>query len=517
MPPSKPHITRTFGTIHFEDLDPHRFEDLIRELVYDFKDWQSLEATGRSGSDDGIDIRAFERVNFESRPEELNGDDFTSILHPMEGDQWNIQVKREKEIGPKAIVKILEEVDNTNPPYGYILAAATNFSKKSYDTFREELVGKGVMEFYLWGKAELEDMLHQPKNDRILFTFFGVSLISRRKSRATAVRSVVTTKNKLYRTFEHEAQDGEFYEKVLIRDLKDDKYPYDENYPDFEENPRWKEYTAFRFHPNGLVVHAYEYFAYVDTVMKQYDFCKDFNFATASEEFDPDRWQKYQQGREGVEEFWNFMPKPTQGYLVIDALIKYEDIAIVDDKGDGKYHCPHIYVDFSGQRGPFGGYLTSLRVRDTKILLEDDWTLSAIFPEKFEKAKKGKRHLGRTIKFDDLSHLAFKNNSGSAVALYDLDGRYDFLSETDVIDVVDPTTSERVNHVQITNVYKMTIAEYLKYYGNDYNFRRAISAQLQIEDLAGQEDREIIIYEYRRIYSPDLYSKVPKKKTNESS
>ena len=49
-------ITRTFGPIHFEDLDPHRFEDLIRELIYDFRDWQSIEATGRTGNNAGFDI-----------------------------------------------------------------------------------------------------------------------------------------------------------------------------------------------------------------------------------------------------------------------------------------------------------------------------------------------------------------------------------------------------------------------------------------------------------------------------
>jgi hypothetical protein len=70
---------------------------------------------------------------------------------------------------------ILDDVDVNDPPYGYILAAATNFSKQSYDAFRAKLIEKGVMEFYQWGKAELEDMLHQPKNDRILFTFFGIS------------------------------------------------------------------------------------------------------------------------------------------------------------------------------------------------------------------------------------------------------------------------------------------------------------------------------------------------------
>jgi len=58
----KPTTTRTYGPFHFEDLSPERFEDLIRELVYDFRNWQSIEATGKGGSDDGMDIRAYERI-----------------------------------------------------------------------------------------------------------------------------------------------------------------------------------------------------------------------------------------------------------------------------------------------------------------------------------------------------------------------------------------------------------------------------------------------------------------------
>ena len=34
---------QTRGPIHFEDLDPHRFEDMIRELIYNFRDWQNIE------------------------------------------------------------------------------------------------------------------------------------------------------------------------------------------------------------------------------------------------------------------------------------------------------------------------------------------------------------------------------------------------------------------------------------------------------------------------------------------
>ena len=32
----KPTTTRTLGPLHYEDLEPHRFEDLVRSLLYDF-------------------------------------------------------------------------------------------------------------------------------------------------------------------------------------------------------------------------------------------------------------------------------------------------------------------------------------------------------------------------------------------------------------------------------------------------------------------------------------------------
>lgn len=56
----KPATTRTYGPLHLEDLEPHRFEDLVRQLLYDFRSWSQLEATGRTGSDDGFDARGRE-------------------------------------------------------------------------------------------------------------------------------------------------------------------------------------------------------------------------------------------------------------------------------------------------------------------------------------------------------------------------------------------------------------------------------------------------------------------------
>jgi Restriction endonuclease len=237
MARGKPIVTRTFAPIHFEDLDPHRFEDLIRELIYDFRDWRSIEATGTAGSDDGFDIRAFEKMLTQDQLDDQ--EEPVEAQHPMDGPRWMIQGKREKTLTPSAVMKILDDVDASDPPYGYILAASAVFSKKSYDVFREELRKKGVMEFYLWGRPALEDMLHLPKNDRILFTFFGISLVSRRRSRTTEIRAAVATKNKLYKALGD--PHSRIERNVLIRDISDTKYPYEGEYSDFRENPRWVE------------------------------------------------------------------------------------------------------------------------------------------------------------------------------------------------------------------------------------------------------------------------------------
>jgi hypothetical protein len=338
MAKQKPKVTKTYGPIHFEDLDPHRFEDLVRELIYDFRDWQSIEATGRTGSDEGFDIRAYEKV---IRVAESDSGDEEEHPQLMEGNSWMIQGKREKEIGPKRIKEILSDVDLNNPPYGYILAASANFSKASYDVFRSELRDKEVMEFYLWGKAELEDMLHLPKNDRILFTFFGISLVSRRRSRATEVRSIVSIKNKVMGAL---GEGHSLHQQVLVRDLKDDKYPFKEQYPDFEKFPRWREFKAESYHPLGVWFNARQYFAYVDIEQKEWDYANQLDLLVPSKELDEERRDRIK-AQDLAEDFWDFLPKANQAKCIINSIIKFEDIVLVDVKGDIFYDFPHIYVD----------------------------------------------------------------------------------------------------------------------------------------------------------------------------
>src|SRR6185437_12464268 len=145
MPPA----IRTIGPLHLEDLEPHRFEDLVRQLAYDFRPWTNIEPTGRGGADDGYDARAWERI---SPPEEQNGDDEDGAPATR---VWLVQCKREKQISPKKLREYLDGLPQSveEPIYGVIFAAACDFSKMARDTFRTRTRELGFSEAYLWGKA----------------------------------------------------------------------------------------------------------------------------------------------------------------------------------------------------------------------------------------------------------------------------------------------------------------------------------------------------------------------------
>lgn len=487
---AKPKITTTYGPIHFEDLDPHRFEDLVRELIYDFKEWQSIEATGRSGGDEGFDIRAYEKV--ENILETENEDNETIVeIHPMDGNLWMIQGKREKKVTPKEIKKILSDIDDKKPPYGYILAVSANFSKKSYDLFRDELRKKGVMEFYLWGKAELEDMLHMPKNDRILFTFFGISLVSKRRSRTTEIRSAVSIKNKIFRV----VGDGhQFNQSVLIRDLKDTRYPYEGEYGDFETKPRWKEYTAFSHHPLGLWCHVSEYFAYIDIEKKEWDFTEEANLLFCQIEDDDERKQRAKK-RELAESVWDFLPRTHQARFAVDCLVKYQDIETVDEKGDIMYDFPHLYVDFVTEKGPFAGCRNVIKIDNKEIDIAKGYKRVDVFPKQFVKKKIIKVSKNKKISLNEGSLKAF--NEYKLDTLYESDGKYDFLKPRDIISVENPEKPSEEVFIQITYKLKTTTKHYIDQSSIPWKTKESIVMQLGREP---NDDEEINIYEFKRFY-----------------
>jgi hypothetical protein len=490
-------VTRTFGPIHFEDLDPHRFEDLIRELTYDYKDWQTIEATGRGGTDAGFDIRAYERIpagqTVATDPEDAEEQ------HPMAGNRWMIQCKREKDIGPKKLLAILDDVDEGDPPYGYILAAAANFSKQSYDAFRAKLIEKGVMEFYLWGKAELEDMLHQPKNDRILFTFFGISLVTRRRSRSTEIRFAVNNKNKLFRVLGEQVG----HSPVLLRDANDEHYPYKSNYKDFDKYPRWKEFEAAGYHAYGLVAKKAKRFAYIDREKKEYDYTEHTSLIFRQSDTHEER-QEQHKAREIAEDYWDHLPNRHKAHFCENGLVRFDEMLVIDDKGVDPHKFPHIFVEFS-DKGPFAGVFRYLEVSrgygEPQTFDVKDWKRVKIFPATFPEPSVGTIHQEGAVQLDQDTYRLVVNGNDSVREFYDLDGKYDFLKPRDVIALAKaPGKDTSTTYLQITHVQSTAVKEYFE--GADKDYRRR-----ELERRMGRElsDSDILkIFEFKRVYDWQL-------------
>ncbi len=499
--------TKTINPIHFEDLDPYRFEDLVRNLIHGFKWWQSIEATGRGGSDEGFDVRAWERTQ-----EVVNVDDEGGEkgVHPMEGNLWKIQCKREKKLGPSRVKKIIDEgVDKNDPPYGYILVAPTTFSKRSYDAFRNGLREKGVMEFYLWGKAELEDMLYLPKNDHILFAFFGISLVTRKRSRSSEIRFMINNKNKLLKVLNGNDRWRSLHKSVLVRDYKDTHYPWKEKYEDFDKRSRWKEHIVVRYHPLGLIIEIGKYFAFADLGKKKWDYTKAVDLVSRRGE------QRYRnedddEVRKKVDNFYRYLPKSNQAKFVIEGIIFFEDILVIDGKGDSLHSCPHIFVDFKLLREPFRGFWYFLEINNRKIELdEDEFKRVKVFPKKFPKIKKGKVYKDKSIQLDSETFRIFKRNVDYVSAFFDIDKKYNFLNVRDIILVSseekDQEKDQEKVFIRITHKYSITVKKYLDNAIKEHQVNSSRSyLRKTIEKQVGRKinnQESLTVFEFEKIYA----------------
>jgi hypothetical protein len=479
--PTKVRATKTINPLHFEDLEPHRFEDLVRRLLYSFREWSNIEATGRGGSDEGFDIRAWEK-----------GDAVTNVsdegeegARALEGRLWQIQGKREKTITPAKIRTLVKEgVDQTSPPYGYILAAATNISKTAYDAFREALKKKGVTEFYFWGKDYLEDQLSLPQNDEILFTFFGLSLSPRRRSRITELKFNINNKNKILKLIfgrdELLGQQMPTGKGFLLRDIKAERYPDRNEYPDFDKLRRWEEHDAARVTARGVFFKVRERYAYFDQVKQQWDYSIAVDLIPRKHNLDQANQARMEDEGKKVERFWRHLPRRSQAKVVLYGFVPFEDILIIDEKGDPEYTDPHVFIDF-GPNGPFQ-YIVGLLANDTTALDDDEirkLKRVKMFPSKFPEPKQGSMYelaqLGLGVEaMRDLERLR------GPKTLYSFDGRLKVLAEGSLIRIPKKDQDSTEKYAEVTHLHETTVGAYVK--GQESAFYRS-----QLEGSAGRK------------------------------
>jgi len=379
--------TRTIGPLHFEDLEPKRFEDLVRQLAYDFRQWRVLEPTGRAGSDDGFDARGFEIVNdFVPPDDEADPDDVAAT--PSDDRQWLIQCKREKVITPSNLKKHLEKIsaEERTKLYGIVFVASCDFSKRSRDSFRDWCIQNGINEGYLWGKADIEDQLFQAKNDHLLFAYFGISLQIRQRSILTTLRSKLSIKRKCERILGKPEE--QHYKTILLRDPTDTRYPYKPNDPDeAKRNPfRWKVTYFIEHEPEGILVERKRFMAYIADDGVGWDCIDKLDDGELSRGVDP--WSDKPQHDPEENKRWSFwaaLPNTNQGWLKECELIKYEDILDIDEHGDRILHGPHIYIRLPRER-LFLSFIERLD-RFSSSVQPDPETRISFFPEDFPDQK----------------------------------------------------------------------------------------------------------------------------------
>lgn len=484
--------TRTINPLHFEDLEPHRFEDLVRRLLYSFRDWSNIEATGRGGSDEGFDIRAWEANDAVTNVNDAGEEG----IRRGEGHLWQVQGKREKTIAPGKMRTLIDQgVDGAQPPYGYILAAATNISKTAYDAFREKLREKGVTEFYFWGKDHLEDQLFLPENDEILFTFFGLSLSPQRRSRTAELKFSINNKNKILKSiFGTEPLAGQTMNPkgFLLVDIKAEHYPFKAKYPDFEKYRRWEEHYAADVTANGVFFKFREHYAYINTGERQWDFSAAVDLTLRKNNIDRANQARLEDEGKKAEFFWKHLPHRMQAKLLRYGFVRFEDMLIIDDKGDPEYTDPHIYIDFS-PKGPFHFIFTDF-IQNGAMLHEDEprgFERVKVFPEKFPDLVKAKIH--------DLEGLALgPENAGriewltGSMTIYSVGEKIKTMTVGNIIRVPKRNENHPEKYAEVTFAEETTVAELLK--------RESVRSREQLESYAGRK-----LSDAERIFAYELH------------
>lgn len=309
-------VTKTHGRLHFEDLDPLRFEDLCLSVVYRYRRWEKLDHLGRLGSDGGKDICAYEKLE--------NG---KIDLHVF-------QCKRYSKLNKTQLRKIVSDycANNVDRPDYYYLVAGCDLSKDQIDCFNEACSKNGIGNAIVWSASVLEAILYGQYHD-LLFAFFGVNMTEKRNNKINSIRRNVALKKQMHADFLKQARNFTTEERkrlfsnpalkfnkseVLIRSI------YDTNYPKntlLEENGTgYFKAEVYDFYHNGLMVRSYPY-------------CID--------------------ARVRFKQLGNEQNVEKDVRLETIHCIPFENIIAYDMEGDEYYPYPHLYCDFINGSDPF--------------------------------------------------------------------------------------------------------------------------------------------------------------------
>jgi hypothetical protein len=355
---------------------------------------------------------------------------------------------------------------------------------------------------YFWGAEYLEDQLSVPQNDEILFTFFGLSLSPRRRSRTTELKFTINNKNRnLKKIFGRDELYGQAvaqHKTFLLRDIKDEHYPYRDQYPDFDASRRWEEHDVEDITPKGVLFKVRERYAYLDQSKKQSDFAVAVDLTARKDNIDQANQARLEEVGNRAARFWRNLPRRLQAKLLVYGFVRFEDMLIIDERGDPEYTDPHIFLDF-GSSGPFR-YLYPILAQSQTRIGEDElrqFKRVKIFPSRFPDPNKGEIHDLDKIALR-AEHLVGLNILRGALTLYSFDDKLKVLTEGSIIRIPSRNQNTSEKHAEATHIHHTTIGALVDEQKTEY-------LRAQLESYAGRglaDNDEVSAYERYEVILP---------------
>jgi hypothetical protein len=278
--------TKTTNPLHFEDLDPGRFEDLCLEIVNRYKAWYLINHYGGVG-DEGVDIYAVEKDGSISK-------------------KWVFQCKRYTEIDRTKLQGIVDKlVKNNSIPDILVLIISCNLSKGKSEFFESYAKQSNIKEIFIWTKSILETKLYSDYPD-LLAKYFEISNKTQNITKNKEIAKIIKKKEKFRKDFLQK-----FYLKLYVSGRKAFKFseiiicknthtPY-EDQENKQDEFGWFNY--FRVEPQIIRDEGVEVFFGGETII--FDEEGYWDFYNQKESYDEKRFKKANFFKVGIIPFEN--------------------------------------------------------------------------------------------------------------------------------------------------------------------------------------------------------------------
>lgn len=306
------------------------------QMVYRLHKWEKIDHDGRSGSDDGVDIRAIERLDDSSLRD------------------WFVQCRRYQRV---AAAELKRAVDDTlkkvnSAPEVLLVIVGCNPSLKARTSYEKYARTKGIVSPCIWSASILETKLYSDYPD-LLFAFFGISLARQERSMEANVRRHLTMKRRLTHILK---QPSDASLPLIIRSIDDERYPAVDANPPMGRMSSWVHLPFHGFYHNGIEVSLRTRGIVYVIIDRSSNPWWQSRWAIVDPHAEGIAWVGDGNGDEGYSyRFYDCIDETR--YIVRKARslgrIPYRNIIDCDEEGDEYYAGPHLYCRFADEGQPY--------------------------------------------------------------------------------------------------------------------------------------------------------------------